>query len=225
MQRIPEPEELMDDPAQALAYAETDFSEPNELFLDLFDQLHPGPFAGLALDLGCGPGDIPIRFARRHPGAGIEAVDGAPAMLELARAALAGRPELAERIRWRCECLPCERLPAAGYDAVLSNSLLHHLGDPLDLWRGAAHCARPGAVVLVMDLARPDSEAEVERLVALHAADAPELLRRDFHNSLFAAYTPREVREQLAAVGLSGLEVRRVSDRHLAVMGRYPARA
>jgi len=221
MQRIPEPEELMDDPAQALAYAEADFSEPNNLFLDLFQSLHGAPFDGLALDLGCGPGDIPIGLLERHGAARVEAVDGAPAMLDLARETLAERPNLAERIIWRCTYLPCPSLSAAGYDAVLSNSLLHHLSDPLDLWRTVPQCAKPGAAVVVMDLARPDSEAAVDALVERHAADAPEVLRRDFRNSLFAAYTPDEVAVQLANVGLAGLEVSMVSDRHLAVLGRY----
>jgi SAM-dependent methyltransferase len=222
MKRIPEPEELMDDPAQARAYAEADFSEPNQLFLELFADLHGGPLDGLALDLGCGPGDIPLDFVQRHPAARIEAVDGAPAMLELARAKLAARPELTARVIWRCDHLPCTELPAAGYDAVLSNSLLHHLADPLDLWRTVARCARPGAAVLVMDLARPHSETAVDALVETHALDAPEVLRRDFRNSLFAAYTPVEVADQLVAAGLPPLEVRMVSDRHLAVLGNWP---
>lgn len=222
MKRIPEPDELMDDPAQARAYAEADFSEPNNLFLDLFDRLHRRPFTGLALDLGCGPGDIPVELVRRHPAARVEALDGAPAMLDLARAKAAARPELAERLSWRCDYLPCAALAPAGFDAVLSNSLLHHLADPLDLWRTVARCARPGAAVLVMDLARPHSDTAVDVLVETHALDAPEVLRRDFRNSLFAAYTPVEVSDQLAAAGLPALRVRMVSDRHLAVMGHWP---
>lgn len=40
MQRIPEPD-LMDDDAQARAYAEADFSEPHENFIALFKQQWP----------------------------------------------------------------------------------------------------------------------------------------------------------------------------------------
>ena len=39
MRRIPEPE-LMDDAEQAKAYAEADFSEPNQRFLELFRLEH-----------------------------------------------------------------------------------------------------------------------------------------------------------------------------------------
>jgi len=210
----------MADPAQARAYAEADFSESNRLFVDLFRRLHPTPFAGHALDLGCGPGDIPIRLARACPAAHIDGVDGAEAMLALARAAVAGDADLAHRIRWICARIPSPAAaPAGRYDAVVANSLLHHLADPLDLWRAVRDSARPGAAVLVMDLARPADEATVERLLELHAAGAPEVLLRDFRASLHAAYRVDEVRDQLAAVRLDGLEVAMVSDRHLAVTG------
>ena len=220
MRRIPEPEELMADPAQALAYAEADFSESNRLFIELFRRLHAAPFAGRALDLGCGPGDIPIRLARAFPAGRADAVDGAEAMLDLARTATVRDADLAARIRWICARIPsAEAMPAAPYDAVLSNSLLHHLADPLELWRVVRAAGRPGAAVLVMDLARPADAEGVDRVLAAHAAGAPELLWSDFRNSLFAAYTIEEVRDQLAAAGIAEMSVEMVSDRHLAVWG------
>jgi hypothetical protein len=80
--------------------------------------------------------------------------------------------------------------------------------------------AKPGAICLVMDLMRPASAGWAEALVATYAADAPEVLRNDFRNSLFAAFEPQEVVAQLREAGLEGIEVRVVSDRHLAVSGR-----
>lgn len=222
MKRIPEPDELMDDVAQAKAYADTDFAEARDLFLALFDKVAGGAFDGRLLDLGCGPADIPIALADRHPSVRIDAVDGADAMLAHARNALSCRPGLGARIKLLHLFLPSERLAANHYDAVVSNSLLHHLAAPDTLWSTIRRSARPGAAVLVMDLMRPADEATVDALVALHAADAPELLRRDFRNSLFAAYEPAEVGDQLADAGLEGLSVKAVSDRHLAVVGHLP---
>jgi hypothetical protein len=47
------------------------------------------------------------------------------------------------------------------------------------------------------------------------------VLKRDFLNSLFAAFEPNEISEQLRAAGLDDqLEVHVVSDRHVAVWGR-----
>jgi len=220
MKRRPEPE-LMDEAEQALAYAEEDFSEPNELFLKLLRDLEPGDLKGArALDLGCGPADIVLRFLRAYPEAICDALDGSAAMLEHAQGALDALPGLAKRCRLLHDVLPSAQLPKAGYDLVLSNSLLHHLHDPQVLWRTVRETARPGAVVLVMDLMRPPSAVWAESLVATYAADAPEVLRRDFRNSLFAAFEPQEVVDQLKEAGLPELEVGVVSDRHLAVLGR-----
>ena len=65
MQRRPEPE-LMDDEAQALAYARADFAEPHDRFVALLRERVGAP-AGRALDLGCGPGDVTFRVARAFP--------------------------------------------------------------------------------------------------------------------------------------------------------------
>ena len=220
MKRIPEAEELMHESDQALAYAEADFSASNELFVTLFEQLHGGEFCGQALDLGCGPADIPIRFASRYPHARIDALDGAQAMLDLAQTAI-NTSGLEQRIQLHCQHLPATDLEKQ-YDALLSNSLLHHLHDPLDLWRTISSSARrPGATVLVMDLLRPDSPQQVDALVREYASDAPDVLRRDFEASLYAAYTLNEVQAQLAAADLQGLEISQASDRHLAVKGRF----
>jgi SAM-dependent methyltransferase len=222
MQRIVEPE-LMDEAEQARAYAQADFSEPNQRFVDLLAQLWPGHARGRVADLGCGPGDIALRVAARWPQAQVDALDGSAAMLACAVAAAAREPLAAARVRFVQGLLPGTGLPPASYDLLLSNSLLHHLHDPAVLWQELRRLGRPGAGVLVMDLRRPADEAAAAAIVATYAGDEPEVLRRDFHASLCAAFTPQEVRAQLAAAGLAGLEVRTVSDRHLVVHGQLPA--
>lgn len=220
MKRTPEPE-LMDEADQALAYAQADFSEPNALFIKLLRELDPGALVGArALDLGCGPADIVIRFLKAYPKAECDALDGSSAMLEQAGLTLNELPGLARRCRLVQDILPTKKLPSVAYDLVLSNSLLHHLHDPRVLWQTIRETAKPGAIVLVMDLMRPASAMWAASLVATYAADAPEVLRKDFRNSLHAAFEPKEVVTQLKEAGLEGLEVGVVSDRHLAVFGR-----
>ena len=51
-QRIPEPQ-LMDDEAQAEAYATTDFSEPHQAFVTHFTERFPDFSGGEVMDLGC----------------------------------------------------------------------------------------------------------------------------------------------------------------------------
>jgi ubiquinone/menaquinone biosynthesis C-methylase UbiE len=218
MKRIPELE-LMDDPEQAQAYAEADFSEPHEAFVQYFRDRFPDFESGEVADLGCGPADVTLRFARAYRQARIIGVDGARAMLAFARKAVTAAG-MEARIRLVQCVLPSPALGAARFDLVLSNSLLHHLDDPHVLWQTVKQIARPGALLQVMDLKRPNSAADAQRLVRLHAQAAPAILRRDFYNSLRAAYRPEEIEAQLGSAGLSRLEVEVVSDRHVLVWGK-----
>jgi len=220
VQRTLEPE-LMDDAWQAQAYASADFSEPNTAFLQHFTGRFPDFGTGSVVDLGCGPGDIALRLARLFPRCAVTGIDGSGAMLALARRALAREPGLADRVRFEQAMLPLAA--ARKHDAVISNSLLHHLPDPSALWSTVCAMGRPGAAVLVMDLARPESDAAARAIVQRHAGAEPEVLRQDFYNSLLAAFEPDEVAGQLRVAGLAALQVATVSDRHFLVSGQLPA--
>jgi SAM-dependent methyltransferase len=221
MKRRPEPE-LMDTEEQAQAYASADFSEPNTLFMRLLDEQRPGSLDGArALDLGCGPADIVIRFLKRYPTAACDALEGSEAMLAIARTEIDALPGVAKRARLLCDTLPSSTLEQGVYDVILSNSLLHHLHEPQVLWDTVRAAGKPGALVLIMDLMRPASAGWAAALVESYAANESEVLKRDFLNSLFAAFEPNEISEQLRAAGLEDqLEVHVVSDRHVAVWGR-----
>jgi trans-aconitate methyltransferase len=227
MERSPEPE-LMEDPAQAVAYASADFSRPHQAFIDeVVVPARPPGAEGPAriLDLGCGAADITVRLARAFPTAIVVGVDASPAMLAEGRRLLERVPEVAARIELRELHLPSEALEGEPVDLVVSNSLLHHLTDPAVLWSTIADVTSTGAVVAVMDLRRPPDPATVEHLVATYAAGEADLLVRDFRASLHAAYQADEVRSQLDAADLDWLEVEERGDRHLVAVGRRPGTA
>lgn len=216
MKRTLEPE-LMEDVAQARAYAQADFAEENQGFVDRFRDYFPDWSAGHVLDLGCGPGDIPIRFLRSYPDARVTAVDASRAMLDLAAEAVAGAG-LAERISLRCERFQSLVLSEQA-DALVSNSLLHHVPNPLQFWFRLKQLAKPGACILVMDLLRPDSPEDAQALVEQYAANEDPMLKRDFYHSLLAAFTEDEVAAQLAEMNLSRLLIDVPDDRHWVVGG------
>jgi len=219
MQRTPEPE-LMDDEAQALAYARADFEEPHSRVIALLRERLPDlPAAGAALDLGCGPADISIRFARAFPGWSVDGVDGSEPMLRLGRLAIEAAG-LSDRVALVRAYLPDGAVPRRRYDLILSNSLLHHLRDPLAIWSCVRRWAAPEAHVFIVDLMRPESREVAQRMVDTYAAGEPDVLQHDFFHSLLAAYRREEVEAQLAAFGLAHLQVIEASDRHLAVFGR-----
>lgn len=216
MERVLEPE-LMDDPAQAQAYAGMDFSVENQGFIDLFREYFPDCSQGLVLDLGCGPGDIPVRFARAFPGCRVIGIDASRPMIALAERMIV-EAGLSDRVTVRCERLQ-DLTGANQADAVISNSLLHHLPNPLQFWHKLRSFVKPGSPVLVMDLLRPESPEAAQAIVDHYAAGAPDILRRDFYNSLLAAFTEDEVTAQLAQMNLTRLLLDVPDDRHWVVGG------
>jgi ubiquinone/menaquinone biosynthesis C-methylase UbiE len=221
MNRILEPE-LMDDEEQSIAYARADFSASNQFFVDgvtrdCATQLHT------VLDIGCGPGHVVIALARAAPDVTITAIDGSRPMIALARASVR-EAGLEHRISVTQGVVPGLPIGEHTFDAVLSKDLLHHLPDPTVLWSEVTRLGKPAAAVYVMDLVRPPTQAAAQCIVDAVAASESPILRQDFYNSLCAAFTVDEVRDQLAAARLD-LQVAQVSDRHLVVKGFLPRAA
>ena len=200
MQRIPEPE-LMDELEQAAAYAAADWSEAHEKVPAHFRQRFPEFAKGRVIDLGCGTADVTVRFARAYPDVTIMGVDGSETMLSFGRRAVR-EAGLDARIVLQKRYLPDPAMETRSFDALISNSLLHHFADPAVFWRTAARCVKPGASVLVVDLVRPPDHETAMQLVKEHATGAPPVLERDFTASLHAAYSVDEVRQQLIAADL-----------------------
>ena len=218
MERKAEPE-LMDLHDEVEAYAKADFAEVNQRFVDRLLELSAiisSPIVR-AVDLGTGPGDIPIRVAKVRPQWQIIAVDGSAPMLDVARKSTAQAG--VTNIEFVLADAKDTRLSPASLDIVFSNSILHHVSDPLAFWREVKRIAKPGALIFVRDLFRPNSDSAVRKLVAQHAAGESRLLQEEFCRSLLSAYTVDEVCAQLSTADLSSLKVALVSDRHLDAWG------
>ena len=219
MKRLLEPE-LMEDAGQVKAYAEADFEIPHNEFIQRLKSFMGDPkFAGTALDLGCGPGDISYRFAKAFPLSKIHAVDGSKPMLDYAKSALT--PDLAQRISFIEGLVPDVILPQSSYEIIFSNSLLHHLPDPQALWQTIKRYSMPGTRIVIMDLLRPASIEDAQRMMNTYAANEPEILQRDFYHSLLAAFSMKEIVAQLVQADLN-LHIEQISDRHVFISGVIP---
>ena len=220
MERQPEPE-LMDLPEEARAYARAKFPEVMESILARLLELSAGRETARLVDLGTGPGTIPIMIAKARPGWQITAVDGAKSMLTIAGVSvkMAG---VAERVKLHLADVKSTGLPEESFDIVFCSSVVHHMPDPGPLWQEIKRLAAPGALVFVRDLRRPDSENEAKQLVAKHGGDQSELLQEEFYRSLLSAFKVEEIRKQLDAAGLNNLKVEALADRYLDVYGTMP---
>ena len=209
----------MDSVEEAVAYDAMDHLEVNAAFvrraLELIAQTSlSGPLR--VLDMGCGTAQIPIALAPLLPDARIEAVDLADAMLQVGATNLR-RAGLADRIALRREDCKALAAPDGSYHVVLSNSLLHHVPDPVGPLREAARVLREGGVLLFRDLCRPESSAEVEAIVGRYAAGADARQWELFRASLHAALTEPEARDAARAAGLGAAHIAKSSDRHVTI--------
>lgn len=221
MPRCLEPE-AMDIPEEAQAYASADFGEVNEAFANRLVEFAGARDRLLALDLGTGPADIPIRVLERRRGWHIVAADISWSMLGIAHGAVrkkgvAGGISL---IQLDSKTLP---FPDRCFDVVFSNSILHHLPETGHFWSEVGRVAKVGAYILLRDLARPASREMAAEIVQKYSGNESALLQEEFFRSLLAAFTPDELRAQLAQAGLDRLDVAMVSDRHWDVFGQLRA--
>src|SRR5512135_2351413 len=162
--------EAMDTPEEARDYDAMNHATVNARFVAEFLDAHGPCRGGELLDVGTGPARIPIAVCRADRSARVLGIDLAEAMLERARSNVA-EAGLSDRIR-------CVRADAQGllypnghFEAVLSNSIIHHLADPAPALAEMARVVAPGGTLFVRDLARPDDLEILARLVTTYAGN------------------------------------------------------
>jgi trans-aconitate methyltransferase len=166
----------------------------------------PGDRPITALDVGTGSADFPRALARwaRRTGRSVRivALDRDPAMLAVARRAVARYPEVA-LVQGDALALP---IRAGSIDVALSALTLHHLA-PDDAVRGLAEMdasARLGAVV--NDLARSRA-AYLLVWLATRTLARSRMSRHDGPLSVRRAYTAEEARALCQKAGLLAVRV------------------
>lgn len=211
MQRILEPE-VMDTPEEAREYDAMDFTEVNNAFAQHLLSLTPSTHLKV-LDAGTGTARIPIIIAQARSQWKITGIDLAESMLELGRKNVIAAG-LAEKIR--LETVDAKQMPYDdnSFDVVISNSLVHHLPNPLSFLSEVKRVILPGGAVLIRDLLRPKTVEEMNAMVKEVGAEYDEHQTKLFRDSLHAALSLNEVQELIERAGLKGVKVYQSSDRH-----------
>lgn len=218
--RVLEPE-AMDTPEEAIDYDSMDHSAVNRLFVD--DLLATGAFAVEdevdVLDLGTGTAQIPIELCRRTPNCRVMAIDLSLEMLQLAvynveAHSLIGRIQL--------DRIDAKQLPYGDemFHVAISNSIIHHIPEPLAVLREVVRTTAPGGLLFFRDLLRPEDDAAVEHLVQTYAGDENAHQRQMFDDSLRAALSLDEIRALVAELGFAPETVQATSDRHWTWIAR-----
>jgi ubiquinone/menaquinone biosynthesis C-methylase UbiE len=213
--RILEPE-LMDTEDEALEYHAMDFSEPDGRFAKDALALVRGVASPEMIDFGTGTAKIPVLICQARKDARVYAVDPAAEMLRVAAQHVAAA-RLDHLITLARSDGRTTKLAAARFDAVLSNSTVHHIHQPLALFREMKRVLKPGGAILVRDLCRPKSMDDAWAIVKRVAAGDSLRQQQLFFDSLCAALTVEEVEKLLAEAGWGELKVTMSSDRHWSV--------
>ena len=210
----------MDTMEDAMEYDAMDHSYVNQTFVN--DLLAAGPLGRDVLDIGTGTALIPVELCRRNSDVRIMASDAATNMIDIARYNLELH-RATERIQLHFGDAKKLVFQDCYFDTVMSNSIVHHLPEPGPLFAEALRVVRPGGLVFFRDLYRPESNDEVERLVATHAAEDTDYCKQLLRQSLHAALTLAEVVALVEAAGGDATSVSITSDRHWTWIARKSA--
>ena len=214
LERVPEPE-VMADEDDAESYASAAALRHLDALDDRFVEraLGLGVDSGIVLDVGTGPGQIPIKLAVRNPSLLVHAIDLSDAMLR--RAALdAGRWGVDLRVLFNRGDATDIPYDAGLFDMVVCNSVLHHVSDPVRLVREMDRVCKPGGALLLRDLRRPNRLAYGWH-VRRHGRSYSGRMRELFEASVRAAYTVPELGRMLERSGVTGAAVFREGGAHL----------
>lgn len=218
MTRVLEPE-VIDDPEEVAVYADAMARAHLEALDDRFvEQALALRDTGLGLDIGTGPAQIPVKMLERAPGLSMVAVDRGGPMLDQARAV-----REASGLASRLEVVNADgrKLPFADatFDLVVSNSVLHHLGDPRPVLTEMRRVLKPGGALLVADLRRPPGLWMWPHLL-WHGRHYQGLMWRLFRDSVRASFSLSELSALAGHMGWADAEVVAWSSSHQALTVR-----
>lgn len=213
MNRIVE-QEVMDTAEAAEAYDAMEHGEVDNAFVERVLAL--GAKSGHFLDVGTGPAQIPILLAQRCPEIRITAIDLSKEMLNIAKRHIAAAALTA---RITLEHVDAKALPYPDntFDGIISNSIVHHIHDSLRALQEMSRVVKPGGLVLIRDLVRPETPEAAQAFVDTYAAEDTPYQQKLYYDSFLAAFTIAEVNEMLAQMDLQGAVVTQSTDRHWSV--------
>ncbi len=190
-------------------------ASPDWSLLEAAESTDESPQVFDVLDLGTGTALIPVGLCQATKVVRIMAVDAAASMLEIAQAAV-DMASLRERILLQQGDAKELAFEDEMFDLVMTNTILHHIPEPLDLLREAWRVTKPGGLLFMRDLFRPDNQADLEMLVAAQnfSEEEKKLCESMFAESLQAALTLEEIRALVMTFGCDSETVQLTSDRH-----------
>ncbi len=193
---------------------ETNEGIQNKLTAEIFDQfaknmrdrgwnnvgsfIEAGIMSGDALEIGPGPGYIGLEWLRTSLGSTLTGCEISREMIKLAEknAEEYGFSERTNYVEGNCMQLPFQD---GSFDAVFSNGSLHEWEEPVRAFNEINRVLKPNGIFCITDMRR-DVNPAVKWMAYFSAR--PKEIRPGFLTSLYASYTPGELKELLAKSAL-----------------------
>jgi 2-polyprenyl-3-methyl-5-hydroxy-6-metoxy-1,4-benzoquinol methylase len=185
--------EIMSDPEQVTAFSSANRDYGIKGFLQFYDE-YVKLSSGSIIDLGCGTGAYLLALEQKYPKLDITGFDGSALMIQVAQELIEAR---GSSVKVQYQQFNDISVIA---DCVMSTNTLHHLHNPIEFWNCVKRIAPK---VFVMDLIRPKSETIAKDIVDVLAGNESEIFKKDYYNSLLAAFTQEELLEQIKDTNLN----------------------
>jgi ubiquinone/menaquinone biosynthesis C-methylase UbiE len=118
--------------------------------------------AGVILDLGTGPGYLPIEIVRRSPSIKVDGIDLTRKFIKMAREN-AARAGVADKLHFEVGNAAKLQFEDSSYDMVISTGMLHMLKDPIKVLRECYRVLRIGGEAWIYDPAQVSSQIDIRR--------------------------------------------------------------
>ena len=96
----------------------------------------------------------------------------------------------------------------------MSNSLIHHIPEPIAALKEAVRVTAPGGLLFFRDLLRPETKEQLDALVQTYAGNEEAGAQQMFGESLHAALSLTEIRDLISSLGFDPESVQQTTDRH-----------
>jgi ubiquinone/menaquinone biosynthesis C-methylase UbiE len=117
---------------------------------------------GVLLDLGTGPGYLPIEIVKASPSIKVDGIDLSHRLISMARAN-ALRAGVGDRAHFEFGDAADLRFADESYDMVLSTGMLHQLKDPAKVLKESCRVLKTGGEAWIYDPAQVSSQIDTQK--------------------------------------------------------------